>query len=365
MKIKEVTNHLEKRFPLYLQEDFDNCGVQCGDVNQEITGALICFEMSETVIEEAIEKGANLVISHHPLMLKRGICKIEPTDRVGRVICKALEHKMVLYSMHTNIDSADGGGNDAFVEKLGLQNASVLVPHTGLYRKVIVFIPSSHSKQLIEKLSEIGCGIQGNYDHCSYVMQGEGHFRPNEQAQPFIGSAAADETVEEERVEMIFPANLQRKVISTIYENHPYEEPAFDIIKMENPSRTIGLGRVGMLPNPMKTEDFLHYVKEKMNLQTIRYYGDPEKVIQKVAVCGGGGASFIEAARGAGADAYVTGDIKYHDFFRADKQMLIADIGHYEGEHFIKEIIYKEVKENFTTFAAEISKMDNLEILYI
>ncbi len=264
MKIKEVTDYLETRFPLRLQEDFDNCGVQCGDVEQEITGVLVCFEMSDKVIDEALALGANLVISHHPLILKRGIYKIEPTDRVGKIICMGLAHKMVLYSMHTNVDSAAGGGNDLFAEKLCLQDVRVLVP----------------SEQ----------------------------------------SDLADHN---------------------------------------------GLGRIGRLTEPMPMTTFLHYVKERMNLQVIKYYGDETRMIEQVAVCGGGGAAFIEEALRAGADAYVTGDIKYHDFFRANRKMLIADIGHYEGEYYIKEIIYKILKENFTTFAASISKVDKLEILYI
>lgn len=264
MKIKEVTDYLEQRFPLCLQEDFDNCGVQCGDVEQEVTGVLVCFEMTEKVIEEALAMKANLVISHHPLMLRRGICKIEPKDRVGRVLCKALGNGMVLYSMHTNIDSAEGGGNDVFAEKLGLQAVKVLVP--------------THETALADKN---------------------------------------------------------------------------------------GLGRIGRLPQPMKRNDFLQYVKDKMGLQVVRYYGCEDQNIETVAVCGGGGASFIEDAMRAGADAYVTGDIKYHDFFRADAKMLIADIGHYEGEFYIREIIYKAIKEKFTTFAAEISKMDILEICYL
>lgn len=263
MKISEVTHYLEQKFPLRLQEDFDNCGVQCGDIEQEISGVLVCFEMSDKVIEEALNKHANLVISHHPLILRHGICKIEPTNRIGRIICKALANNMVLYSMHTNIDSAEGGGNDVFAEKLQLQNVRVLVP------------------------SE----------------------------QPDLASKN-------------------------------------------------GLGRIGSLPEPMTLPVFLQYVKDKMELHTLRYYGNPDAMIEKVAVCGGGGSSFIEDAMAAGADAYVTGDIKYHDFFRADKKMLIADIGHYEGEFYIKEIIYKAIKEKFTTFAATVSKMDILEICY-
>jgi len=365
MKIQEILSTLEKRFPLSLQEDFDNCGVQCGDVEQEISAALVCFEMSDKVIDEAIAMNANLVISHHPLMLRSGIRKIEPNNRVGRIICKALEHKMVLYSMHTNIDSAQGGGNDVFAEILGLENLQVLDPVKDMYRKIVFFVPNSYAETVKNALAAIGCGVLGNYDHCSYSMQGVGTFRPLTGANPFIGKEMSDEKVEEDRVEMIFPATLQRKVIATLYQSHPYEEPAFDIIRLENPSRTAGLGRVGTLPQPMKTEDFLLFVKSKLNLQVVRYYGDKEMMIQKVAVCGGGGASFIETAMASGADAYVTGDVKYHDFFKADGKMLIADIGHYESEHFIKEIIYKEVKENFTTFATAISKMDNLEICFL
>lgn len=365
MKIKEILTHLENKFPLYLQEDFDNCGVQCGNVEQPITGALICFEMSDKVIDEAIENNANLVISHHPLMLKNGIRKIEPNNRVGRIICKALEYKMVLYSMHTNIDCAQGGGNDVFADILELKDLQVLDPVKDMYRKLVFFVPRDHTDEVKNALLSVGCGVLGNYDHCSYTMQGIGTFRPLQGAVPFIGHEMTNELVEENRVEMVFPAILQRKVIETLYQSHPYEEPAFDILRLENPSRTAGIGRVGTLTHPMKTEDFLLFLKQKLNLQVVRYYGNKEKMIQKVAICGGGGASFIEMAMASGADAYVTGDIKYHDFFKADDNMLIADVGHYESEHFIKEIIYKEVKENFTTFATAISKMDNLEICFI
>ncbi|MCR4965820.1 MAG: Nif3-like dinuclear metal center hexameric protein [Bacteroidales bacterium] len=365
MLIKEVTACLERRFPLWLQEDFDNCGVQCGDVLQEVTGVMVCFEMSIQIIEEAIAKGANLVISHHPLMLRRGLCKIQPSDRVGAMICKALEHKMVLYSMHTNIDSAAGGGNDAFAEKLGLQELSVMEPHAGHLRKVVVFVPTDHADRLRQALADVGCGKIGNYDSCAYLMSGTGTFRPLEGSNPFIGKEMQLERVVEERVEMIFPANIMYKVIDTIYKNHPYEEPAFDILRLENASRTEGLGRVGFLPNPMSTLEFLQYVKEKMEIQHLRYAGASERMIQKVAVCGGGGASFIESAMASGADAYVTGDVKYHDFFRSNDSMLIVDIGHYESEYFIKEIIYKELKENFSTFAVSIAELEKLKIFNI
>ena len=364
MTIKDITTFLEQKFPLYLQEDFDNCGVQCGDVRQEITGAMVCFEMSEQVIDEAIEKGCNLVISHHPLMLKRGICKIVPADRVGAMICKALAHNMVLYSMHTNIDSGEGGGNDAFAEKLGLQDVKVLAPHKGLYRKLVVFVPADHAEKLKSALFAVGCGVQGNYDRCGYSLKGQGQFRPLEGANPYLGKENRVEHVEEERIEVLYPTGLQRTVIQTLYENHPYEEPAFDLLPLENESRTIGLGRIGELPKAMPVNEFLDYLKDKLGISHCRYAGDTTKTIRKVAVCGGGGSSFIDLAIASGADAYVSGDFKYHDFFKSHSGTLLVDIGHYEGEFFIKNIIFNLLNEKFTTFATLISTLEHLEVKY-
>lgn len=261
MKISEVLSFLEKKYPLSYQEDFDNCGIQCGDKEREITGVLVCFEMSEETIDEAIRLNANLVISHHPLILRKGIFKIEPVGRVGKVICKALENKMVLYSMHTNLDSAVGGVNDTFADKLGLENVSVLSP-----------------------------------------IEGEAN---------------------------------------------------------------VGLGRIGDLPEAITAKVFLLRLKEALGLQMVRYYGNIDGLVRRVAVLGGGGSSFIGQALAAGADAYVTGDIKYHDFHTAERQMLIADIGHFESEHFIKEIIYNELKENFNTFAVSLSEVEKLRISII
>jgi dinuclear metal center YbgI/SA1388 family protein len=364
MTIKEVANFLEKKFPLYLQEDFDNCGVQCGDVLQEITGAMICFEMSEQVIDEAIEKGCNLVISHHPLVLKRGINKIVPTERVGAMICKALAHNMVLYSMHTNIDSGEGGGNDAFAERLGLQDVKVLEPHKGLYRKLVVFVPSADAEKLKNALFSIGCGVQGNYDSCGYTLKGQGQFRPLEGSNPYIGTENRVEHVEEERIEMIYPTGLQRAVVQAVYENHPYEEPAFDLLPLENESRTVGLGRIGNLPQEMAVPEFLTYLKERLGFTHCRYSGDKSKVVRKVAICGGGGSGFIDLAIASHADAYVSGDFKYHDFFKSHSGTLLVDIGHYEGEFFIKDIIFHLLKEKFSTFATLMSNVEKLEVNY-
>jgi len=358
MKIKEVIQFLEQKFPLHWQEDFDNCGVQCGDKEREITGIVVCFDMSEAVLEETIAKGANMVISHHPIIYKNSIKRIEPTDRVGKILCKALENKILLYSMHTNIDSGKNGGNLLFAQKLGLQKLSVLSPKENQFYKLVVFVPFENSIILKEALFKAGCGNIGNYSHCSYSCEGVGSFKPLPGSSPHIGQHNHIERVEEERVEMVFPRNKKRQIIEVLYQHHPYEEPAFDIIALENQNREVGLGRVGWLPQPMPANSFIKYVKEKLKLESVRFSGNMELEIHKVAVCGGGGASFIQDALAAEADVYITGDLKYHDFFIPENKMLLIDIGHFEGEHFIREIITTLLQENFTTFAVHFTKAE-------
>jgi len=358
MQIKEVIHFLEQNFPLQWQEDFDNCGVQCGNAANKITGIIVCFDMSEAVIDEAIRKGANMVVSHHPIIYRNGLKKIEPTDRVGRIIIKALENKILLYSMHTNIDSGKNGGNVLFAQKLGLKNLSVLSPQENQFNKLVVFVPSENSILLKESLFKAGCGNIGNYSHCSYSCEGIGSFKPLTGSNPHIGHHNRIERVEEERIEIVFPKNKKRQVIETLYQNHPYEEPAFDIIALENLNREVGLGRIGFLPDPIPAKDFILYVKEKLNLESVKYSGNLQAAIKKVAVCGGGGASFISDALAAEADAFITGDLKYHDFFIPDNKMLLIDIGHFEGEHFIREIITTLLQENFNTFATHFTEVE-------
>ena len=359
MKINEIIQFLEQKFPLHWQEDFDNCGVQCGDKERNITGIVVCFDLSESVIDEAIEKGANMVISHHPIIYRNGLKKIEPTDRVGKILCKALENKILLYSMHTNIDSGKYGGNVLFAQKLGLQKLSVLSPKENQFYKLVVFVPSESSVLLKEALFRAGCGNLGNYSHCSYSCEGIGSFKPLTGANPTVGKHNRIERVEEERVEMIFPKIKKRQVIETLYNQHPYEEPAFDIFPLETQCREIGLGRIGELPHNMGVTDFIQYVKDKLQLETVKFSGNRNAEIKKVAVCGGGGASFVTNALNAGADAYITGDLKYHDFFIPENKMLLMDIGHFEGEHFIREIIASLLKENFNTFAVHFTDVES------
>jgi len=358
MKIKEVIQFLEQKYPLHWQEDFDNCGIQCGDATREITGIIVCFDLSEAVIEEAIAKGANMVISHHPIIYKNSIKKIEPTNRVGRILCKALENKILLYSMHTNIDSGVAGGNVVFANKLGLQKLLVLAPKENQLYKLVVFVPSENSVLLKDALFRAGCGNIGNYSHCSFTCEGIGSFKPLKGSNPHVGQHNRIERVEEERIEMIFPKIKKRQVIDTLYQHHPYEEPAFDIFALENVCREVGLGRIGVLQKPMPAKDFIHFVKTKLKLASLKYSGNINAEIKKVAVCGGGGASFVNDALAAEVDAYITGDLKYHDFFIPENKMLLIDIGHFEGEHFIREIIVTLLKNNFNNFSTHFTEAE-------
>lgn len=365
MKIKEVLSFFEKKYPLSLQESFDNSGIQCGNVNYEITGAMVCFDVSLDVVEEAIEKNANLILSHHPLIFGSGLKKIQPTDRVGKILCKAIENKIVIYSMHTNLDSAVQGVNTVFADKLGLSQQTVLAPQPAKMKKIVFFVPKDKAYPLKEALFQIGCGKLGSYSHCSYSMQGAGSFLPLDGANPFIGKVNQITSVDEERVEMVFPDSLQKKIVEIIYQFHPYEEPAFDIINLENYSKNVGLGKIGILPKSMELNEFLLYLKTCLDIPQIKYSGHLDKEIRKVALCGGSGASFIKLAQSAGADAYISGDFKYHDFFEHENKIYLVDIGHYEGEHFIRENIYNDLKENFITFAHFISEREKKEISYL
>ncbi|MDR1345893.1 MAG: Nif3-like dinuclear metal center hexameric protein [Bacteroidales bacterium] len=365
MKISTILNHLESRFPLTWQEEFDNCGVQCGNRQQEITGALICFDISESVVNEAIALEKNLIISHHPLIFGNGLKNIEPNNTVGRIICKALQNNILIYSMHTCIDAGTNGGNDLFAEKLNLQEVKLLSPKRLQLQKLSFYVPVDFAAPLKDALFALGCGQMGNYECCCYTQEGIGSFKPKADAQPFIGEQGREETVPEQRIELLFPPALQSSVIKTLYRIHPYEEPAFDITPIIKEYQNVGLGRIGKLAQPMEIADFYKFLKEQLELKTFRVSGKINKKIEKVALCGGSGSSFIKTAFAAGADIYITGDVRYHDFFIADNQMIIADIGHFESEHFIREIICAELKRKFTNFATAISTTEKLEIAFV
>ncbi len=364
MLIKDIIKQLEVFAPTTYQEDYDNCGLITGSAKQEVTGVLISLDCIESVVEEAIRENCNLIIAHHPIIFK-GLKKINGNNYIERTIIKAIKNDIAIYAIHTNLDNVAGGVNFKIAQKIGLENVKILVPKKQLLKKLITFIPSADKEKLLKALFEAGAGNIDNYSECSYQMDGIGSFKPNEKAKPVVGSQGKLETVNEKRIEVIFPIHLEVAILNALFSNHPYEVPAYDLLLLENKNPQIGSGAIGTLPIAMKEEAFLQHLKKSMNLSCIRHTAFLGKEIKKVALCGGSGSFLLKNALSANADAYISADFKYHEFFDAENKIVIADIGHYESEVFTKDLIYDFLIEKFSNIAVRLSKIDTNPISYI
>lgn len=354
-KIKDVIQYLESVAPPSYQEDYDNSGLLTGDASKEVTGVLVSLDTTEDIIREAVEKKCNLVISHHPIIFK-GLKKLTGTNYVERTIIEAIRNDIAIYAIHTNLDNVAHGVNQKIAQKIGLNNTTILRPAVSGLSKIVTFVPAENTAGVISALGEIGAGIIGNYEECSFRVTGKGTFRPNEQADPHLGETEKLNEVEEERVEMIFPTHLTNAVISGLKEHHPYDEVAYYLTDLENQDPAIGAGMIGDLKKEMAMPEFLAHLKSVMELPLIRHTADTGKKISKVAVCGGAGGFLLRQAIQEQADIFVTSDIKYHEFFDAENVIVLADIGHYESEVFTKELIGELLTEKFTNFAVSLSE---------
>ena len=363
MKIKELTSYLESFAPVAYQESYDNSGLIVGDANKDITGVLITLDVNELVLDEAVSTGCNLIVAHHPIIFK-GLKRLTGKSYVERTVMAAIKNDVAIYAIHTNLDNVHTGVNRKISELLELSNTRVLVPKNETLGKLTTFIPSDKTEEVLSAIHEAGAGSIGDYDSCSFRVAGTGAFRPNESADPYIGSANELEKVEEDRVEVIFPLPIQKKVISALKKAHPYEEVAYYLHVLENENPEVGSGMIGNLPWEMEGKAFIPYLKEKMNLEVVRSTFFIKRSIKKVAVCGGSGSFLLKAAIAAGADAFVSADFKYHEFFDADGKILIADIGHYESEVYTKDLIYALLSEKFSNIALRLSKVNTNPIHY-
>ena len=363
-RIGDITEYLEQIAPLSLQEDYDNAGLLTGNKNQEIKGVLISLDTTEDVIDEAIKSGFNLIISHHPIIF-RGLKKITGSSYVERVIIKAIKNDIALYAIHTNLDNIKNGVNKKIADKLGLTGIRVLNAKTSGFHKLVSFVPKEKVLDVLNAMHDSGAGVIGDYDHCSFRIQGTGRFKPNENANPHIGERNEIEEVDEERIELIYPEHLGQQVLDSLKSAHPYEEVAYYIHKLENRTEDIGSGMIGQLEDPLNMEDFLLLLKKNFNLEQIKYTPIQDSMIQKVAVCGGSGSFLIKTAKKAGADAFISADIKYHEYFDADGKILVADIGHYESEAFTKELVFELLKKKFSNIALQLSEVNTNPIKYI
>ncbi|HOZ30958.1 MAG TPA: Nif3-like dinuclear metal center hexameric protein [Bacteroidales bacterium] len=357
MKIKELLNSFEEFAPLALQEDYDNSGLQIGNYGIEITGILISIDITPAVVEEAIKNKLNLIVSHHPLIFSK-LKRINGNDYIEKSIILAIKNDIAIYCGHTNFDNVYRGVSAKICNKLGLSNLNILAPKTDILKKIVVFVPESHAEKLKHVMFDAGAGHIGNYDNCSFNASGTGSFRANDSANPFVGEIGKIHFENEQRIEMIYPAYIEKKLIQEVLKSHPYEEVAYDIYKLDNNWNKAGLGMIGEFKTSINEKKLLSILREKFNVSCIRHSNFLDKPVKKVAVCGGSGAFLISAAKNSDADVFISGDIKYHDYFIADNQILIIDIGHFESEQFTKEIFYDIIMKNNPNFAVRFSEIN-------
>lgn len=364
MKIKEITNYLEEIAPLSLQENYDNSGLIVGDENSFVKGVLIALDCIEDVVDEAILEGCNLIVAHHPIIFN-GLKKLNGKNYIERTIIKAIKNDVSIYAMHTNLDNISNGVSAKIAEKLGLEDVKILAPKNDFLRQLAVYCPASHADKLRNELFNIGAGSIGNYDQCSFTSIGEGTFRANEGCNPYLGKLGERMKENEEKIEMIFPKNKEKEIISVVKSIHPYEEVAYQIYILDNIYENVGAGVIGQLPEFMDARDFLEMLKINMKTDCVRHTKLIKNQIKRVAICGGSGSFLLNNAKKADADIFITADVKYHEFFDSEEDIIMADIGHYESEQFTKKLIYDLLTKKITKFAVLLSKVNTNPIKYI
>jgi dinuclear metal center YbgI/SA1388 family protein len=364
MNVKSICELIEEVAPLALQESYDNAGLLVGNSQMEVTSILISIDITEEVIDEAIRKKCNLIISHHPLIFS-GLKRLTGQNEVQRCVAKAIKNDVAIYAAHTNLDNVLSGVSGKMADKIGLKNVKILQPKQNALLKLITYVPKLQSYGVREALFQAGAGQIGNYDNCSFNSEGVGTFKANENAIPFVGTIDEMHSESETKIEVILPEYLKFKVLEALLKIHPYEEPAYDFIPLKNDWNQIGAGVVGELEHPEDELIFLNRIKSIFNNPTIRHTHLLGKPIKRVALCGGSGSSFLSDAIAAHADVYVSGDFKYHEFFDADNRILIADIGHFESEQFTKDIFYEIITKKMPTFAVQISDIKTNPINYL
>jgi dinuclear metal center YbgI/SA1388 family protein len=363
MKVKDVMQILEELAPLSYTEDFDNTGLLIGDKNTSVTGILVTLDTLESVLDEAISKKCNLIVSFHPIIFS-GLKKITGATYVERVLLKAIQHNIAIFAIHTALDNAWNGVNAMICETLKLKNRKILIPQKGTIKKLITYAPAVEANTVRDALFAAGAGEIGNYSQCSFTTNGIGSFNPNENSSPAIGKKGEIHFEAEVQIGVIFEKHIESKVLKALLSVHSYEEVAYEITTLENINQHIGMGMIGELDLEMEEGVFLNYLKTTMKTECVRHSIFLNKPIKKIAVLGGSGSFAIEAAKQAGANVFVTSDLKYHDFFKAESEILLADIGHYESEQFTKELLHSFLNKKITNFAVVLAQTNTNPISY-
>ncbi len=364
MTIRNITNYIEELAPLNYAEDFDNVGLLIGNYQTKVSGVLVTLDTLEETVDEAIAKNCNLIVSFHPIIFS-GLKKINGNSYVERVVLKAIQNNIAIYATHTALDNSNNGVSAKMCEVLGLINSKVLIPKSGIIKKLTTYVPSKNAESLRNALFEANAGSIGNYDNCSFNSLGEGTYRGNEKSNPTIGEKGVLHIEPETKISIVFESKNQNKILNALKENHSYEEVAYEVVTTDNVHQNIGMGMIGELENEMNEKDFLIFLKKTMKTDCIRHSAFIKKSIKKVAVLGGSGSFAISNAKRAGADAYVSADFKYHEFFKAENSILLADIGHYESEQFTKNLLVDYLTKKFSNFAVILSEKSTNPIYYI
>ncbi len=363
MIVQEVTDILEAFAPLDHAEDFDNVGLLIGSPKMQVTGILVTLDTLESVVEEAIATECNLIVSFHPIIFS-GLKRLNGSNYVERVAIKAIQNNIAVYSMHTALDNSFNGVNAKICEVLGLVNRKVLLPKKGMIQKLTTYVPVKQVETLKTALFNAGAGHIGNYSHCSFSTLGTGSFKGEEGAEPTLGEKGIVHHEEEIQLQVTYRRDRKKAVLAALFDAHPYEEVAYEVVTLENSYQQLGMGMIGELESPLDEKAFLELVKQRMNCGGIRHSKFLGKKVKKVAVLGGSGAFAIEAARATGADVFLTGDLKYHQFYAAEDHMVIADIGHYESEQFTKNLLVDYLTKKIPNFAIRLSEINTNPIKY-
>jgi len=363
MKLSQLTAYLESLAPLSYQEDYDNSGLIVGNPDMEIHQALVSLDCTEAIVDEAIAKSCDVIISHHPIVF-RGLKKLNGKTYVERVVEKAIKNDIAIYAIHTNLDNVMEGVNTKICEMLELENCRILAPKSGLLKKLVTYVPVEKAEQVRNALFHAGAGDIGNYSECSFNAEGTGTFKGGEDTTPYVGEPGKRHYENEIRIETVYPAAIESKLLMALFLAHPYEEVAYDLYTLSNQHQQVGSGMIGELEEEMTDEEFLFVIKQNMQAKVIRHTALTGKKVKRVAVCGGSGSFLLKHALSAGADFFVTADFKYHEFFDAEGKLVIADIGHFESEQFTVQLLHDIIRKKFTNFAVRLTEINTNPVKY-
>ncbi|MEN1785706.1 MAG: Nif3-like dinuclear metal center hexameric protein [Bacteroidota bacterium] len=363
MTVAHIAQHLETLAPLHYAEDFDNVGLLVGDASMEVTGILVTLDTLEHVVDEAIAGQCNLIVSFHPIIFK-GLKTLTGRDYVERTVLKAIKNDIAIFCVHTALDNSPLGVNAKLCQVLDIRQPKILLPKKGTIKKLVTHVPKAQLASLREALFEAGAGTIGNYDHCSFALEGEGSFRPGEAANPTVGKRGETHFGDEVQLHMTFAAAAESNIRKALFHNHPYEEVAYEITTLDNTNQNMGMGMLGTLGAPMEETAFLEHVKERLNARGIRHSALLGRPVQKIAVLGGSGSFAIPAALKQGADVFLTADLKYHQFFQAEGQIVLLDVGHFETEQFTKNLLVDFLNKKIPNFAVTLSRSVTNPIKY-